>query len=482
MTLFGQLIVAALGVRAGYLSGTYWASGAGTPRFYVESAWFAFLLVGSTFRFLHTSGVEFQQVATNNRRPVALVASCTIALALYWPALSIGFLSDDFVLVERASRWNLQAFNEGAFRPIPLFIWAMLTKLNRPVMLHLFNILLHGVNAYLAGQVVKGWVPRPYSALLAACVYVASSAAVEAVAWCFGVFDVLATALVLSCVLAGRRYPTGGSGLLRIAFFGLGLAALATKETAAVAGVLVFVDAYLCKVRSRLLALDAAVLTAISVVYGLFRMATIPHVTTAAMNLKFIFQRTLFGGLEALAAPWHFGIARNAAWIPQVGTIGVVALSLAFLIRPSTKSRSIAAFGALLWIVLPLLPVLPFFVVGPDLQGSRFVYLSAVGWVGLVVVMSEAEHGVNRSALTAFGALAAVVVWVALTATAARLHLASWTEAANTRDAVQTAARRDLQAPDVTPFSSWTCLITSTEPMYSGTERSKPWLLSVLTL
>jgi hypothetical protein len=93
----GYALVLILGIRVCYLLVRY-VMGIGVERFHVESATFIFVTVGITFRL-------WRHVPDGQSSPRALphptivfVALIALAFGLYWPALSIGFLSDDFLL------------------------------------------------------------------------------------------------------------------------------------------------------------------------------------------------------------------------------------------------------------------------------------------------------------------------------------------------------------------------------------------------
>jgi hypothetical protein len=436
----GQVFVGLSGARVAYLAIAYWMSGASTPRFKVESACVAFVVLGMTLRFVR-GGIRESDGSFLSRLSARWMwpAFCGLALALYWPALSLGYLSDDFVLIERASQWNFSQFNAGAYRPIPLLLWAVIGRVGGSAAVHLFNILLHGTNGYLTTRLFGPWVRHRGWAVLAGSLFLVSSAGSEAVAWCSGVFDVLATTLVLTCALLGRQYRNARSPAVRVLFFLVAIGALGSKETAAVAGILVLIDAWICGTVSRSVVVDSSALIVASAAYGMIRRWTFPNAVTP--DPKFMIQRGLFGAFEAVAAPWHVDVVRETAWIPVVGTAVTIGLLLVFFLRRPDTCRTIMVIAAALWVVIPIVPVLPFFVVGPDLQGARFVYLATVGWAGLVVAVARPERPAIRPEATIGIGLVLVAVTVMTAAT--RLHLVPWIHAAELRDRVQTAARRD---------------------------------------
>jgi hypothetical protein len=438
--VLGQVLVGLSGARVSYLAIAYWMSDATTPRFKVESAWVAFVVLGMTLRFLRGGAGEPERSFVSGRSPRWMWPGfCGLALALYWPALSLGYLSDDFVLIARARQWNFAQFNAGAFRPIPLIIWAFIDRVSGSTGLHAFNILLHGTNGYLTTRLFEPWLRHRAWAVLAGAVFLLSSGTPEAVVWCSGVFDVLATTLVLMCALVSRRYNNARSAAVRVLFFLVAIAALGSKETAAVAGILVLIDAWICGTVSRGVVVDSSALMLASAAYGEIRGWTLPHAATPGP--EFMLQRGLFGAFEAVAAPWHVDVVRETTWIPVFGTAVTIALFCVFFLRQPDPRRTIAVSAAALWVAVPIAPVLPFFVVGPDLQGARFVYLATVGWAGLAVAIARPE----QLAIRPEPSIGIGLVLVAMTATTAatRLHLVPWIRAAELRDRVQAAARRD---------------------------------------
>ncbi len=134
-------------------------------------------------------------------------AFCAGALLLYWPALRIGLLSDDFVLTIRAIHFQYGFANPEFFRPLPLLAWTALLHAGAGATgLHLTSVLLHGVVACLTVALAMPFAASRMQAVLAGLLVLAFPASVEPVSWASGVFDVSATALIISAVLIGRRY------------------------------------------------------------------------------------------------------------------------------------------------------------------------------------------------------------------------------------------------------------------------------------
>ena len=303
-------------------------------------------------------------------------------------------------------------------------------------MLHLLNVFLHATNAYLTVRLVAGWVQGRTWSVLAGLVMLTAPLAPEAVAWLSGVFDLLATTLVLTCILIARRYGNRTPMATRIQFLAAGLAAVASKETAAVAGGLVLLDAWARERRPRQLLVDTGILIATVGVFGLTRLGAAFGIA-GPPDIQYVLQRALFGAFGGLAVPWHAEVIGRYPWLPIVGVVTLLYLMLAFFLeREGSRQRARLAIAAVLFALIPVVPVFPILFVAPDLQQSRYLYMSAVGWAALIAVIasrhrSDALHRVS---------LAAVSGLIAVDAYGTLVHLGPWSEAALLRDRVEASA------------------------------------------
>jgi hypothetical protein len=436
LKLLAGAVVLSLGVQVFYLFIRYILGSTGTQRFHVESWALIFVACGLIFRL------------ARSRRPESDAGSapfpswtwfvfCGLAIALYWRALSVGFLSDDFVLVTHASNWNLGAVTPALFRPIPLFIWAVLLQAGAgATILHIFNVLLHGTNAYLTARIVEGWVKDRRWSMLAGLLVLTAPLAPEAVVWLSGVFDLLATTLVLTCVLLARRYDNQPSMATRIQFVAVGIAAVASKETAAVAGGLVLLDAWARNARSRQLLVDTGILIVTVGVFSLVRLGAAFGMNAPPVD-RYMMQRALFGTVGGLAVPWHIDVIARLPWLPILGVATLLYLLLTFFLeREGSKLRTRLAIAAAVWTLIPIVPVFPILFVAPDLQQSRYLYMSAAGWAGLIAAVASQQ----RRALLRRVSLAAVGVLIAIDSFGTLMHLRPWNEAAVMREKVERSA------------------------------------------
>ncbi len=423
-----------LGIRVIYLFFSYISDESYTQRFHVESAAVLFIACGLTLAVLSGRSEIASQARAGTPSIGLWAACCGLSLTLYWPALSVGFLSDDFVLVTRAANWQLGPVTPALFRPLPLLLWALLSQMGSgPIAFHLLNVLMHGTNGFLAACVVADWLRGRNLTWLAACLFVTAPLAVEAVVWCSGIFDVLATTLILLCVLVSRRYGYRPSWRTRALFVFTLMAAVASKETAVVGFLFVFLDAWARNALPRKLLSDIVACAAIVAAFSLIRLTSAFGIERPPFS-KYLIQRAIFGAFGGLAVPWHVEVIRADTGLVVVACGSIVAVATMFFVLDRTPQHLKRALVACGWILLPTLPVFSVFYIAPDLQGSRYLYLSGLGWSALLATFAI---GRDRYRIVASG-LIAVVVGCNIFGT--RQQLQPWVRAAFLRDSVESAA------------------------------------------
>ena len=409
----------------------------GVHRFQIESSCLVFAFVGLCLTFARTFPTDSHNATEIPLSLRTWPILCCLALALYWPALFVGFLSDDYALLPHAAKWDVGPITKELFRPLPLVLWAILSKLHAsPVVYHLLNVLLHGTNAYLAARLVAGWSQDRRAPQIAAAIVLTAPLAPEAVVWCAGIFDVLATTLILTTILTSRRYRIDGSAGTRVLFIVAAVAALMSKETAVVVPGLVFLDAWVRRPISRRLIIDLILVGGIVGAFGVFRIVSAHPADAAGVLTKYALQRALFTSFGDLAAPWSSDVAQRFLGIAALhGTVVLVLITLFFLVHCSKHTaRGISA--ATTWILISIVPVFPFFFIGQDLQGSRYLYLGAIGWSALVALAVTNTMETLRLKVVP---ITLVMILVGVSVFETRVHIRAWTEAAALRGAVQQA-------------------------------------------
>jgi hypothetical protein len=437
----GFVVVLLLGARTFYL---YVQQVRGlAPRYHVETSAVLFVLAGLLLILVDRRSRTRETVSVGSRPPhPALTWGMFVAaaLALYWPAIGLGLLSDDYILWEGASAWSLGPVTPSLFRPLPILAWGILIHASAPpAALHLLNITLHGTNAFLTSRLCSGWTKDRTAPLLAGWLLIAMPLGSEPVVWAAGVFDLSATALLLGFALIGRSYGGPPARLQRAAFIGVGILALGAKETAAIGTLLVLTDAWTRGSLTRTLLIDTGIVFTVSAgfaaarVIGAFGM-TAPGVT------KYEVQRAVFETFGGLSVPFHLDVIQSWPWLAMFGALAVMVV-FTCCFAAATRSSARVLVGAAAWILISILPVFRFVFVGPDLQGARFLYLAAPGWVSLIAGATSFLSGPSARRVAFAAASVLFVFW----AMSARAHLEPWKAAAVSRDRVIQDARANGQ-------------------------------------
>lgn len=430
-----------LGSRTAYYCTRYFGGAPGTKRFQLEATTFWFIIVCFVAIGLHQSAPADVTTEPHHRGTHRIVWLCCVLIgaALYWPAMRIGLLSDDFVLAERAYRFSFGAFNTEAFRPLPLVAWSALLHIGGgPVTLHALNIVLHGTNAYLTMRVATPLLRSRRAGFMAAAMMITMPISVEPVAWCSGVFDLMATAFIALSVLAARQYETGGTAA-RVRLLGYVGAGLLSKETAAVTPIIILIDSWARRTLPQRLYRDLCGLFAVMAVLGAVRLAFASPGVRQPLS-KYVLQRWVFGTVGALAVPWHADLIHSRPWLAIGTTWILVALLTSFVFRKGEGSYSRVLLSMSMWILVGTAPTLTFFYVGSDLQNSRYVYFSTIGWAAALVAIATAT-GVRP--LQTLIAATAMVTLPLLGIYGIRQHLIPWTAAAEVRMSFEREAARD---------------------------------------
>jgi hypothetical protein len=277
----------------------------------------------------------------------------------------------------------------------------------------------------------------------------------EAVAWCSGVFDVMATTFIMAAIVLARRYDESGSVAARktpsvatrFSLVAFSILALLCKETAAVLPALLLLDAWIRKKFSRTLLVDVGGLLAVMATVGAVRLALRFGVTSPPVSVRSM-RSALFRSFGSLAFPWHTDVLETSRVLPLIAGLALIALVAAFLMHAGRISATRAAAGCAGWIVVSILPVFNVFYVAPDLQSSRYLYLGSVGWAALVATLGRdvgtlGSDAANRHLWSRVIPRAGILLTAALAIWGLRIHLQPWVEAGRLRDVVDHAAAHD---------------------------------------
>ena len=407
----------------------YFSTGESRHRAETAALWFGALVVIACARDLGPSRLPAPDWSPPRAVVWGLVA---IVVVLFWPALQVGLLSDDFVLLPTGRACWSQPW--PFVRPLPLAIWAfvdaVLPRDVVPVALHALNLALHAANAALVLRLaaVLGLTRR--AGAFSAVVFASFPASVEATVWAAGLQDVLLTTGALTFVL--------GVATRKGALTALGLAvALASKETAVVLPLLAAVMLF-DRTRWRHLWKPLGLAALACIAFAGWRLFAAAEATGALRVAgRYGAKELLTRPFATLVLPWTTTELQGAPLAVALG-VGTFVAALALVAvrgRAGVPSSGLIPRSAA-WIVIAVLPVAGMFYVDQHLEGSRYLYLPLVGFaIGL---------GALGTALPPRVAGCLAVALVLVYANGVRNHIVPWRDAASARDATMNELRQRL--------------------------------------
>ena len=413
------------------LSATYYLLGGWKPH-RVETAWIIFGaavatgLAARVVRRQRPSGAADGETRTGRWAFVLLLAA---TLVVYGRALGVGFLSDDFVLLERSAGtlgW------EGYFRPLPLWIFRAADRtapLYAAGSLHALNMALHLLNGWCVWLIARRMGRSRQAGFMAAALFLLFPASVEPVVWCSGLQDLLATAGSLAVVTVALG--SGGAALI----LGSLSIALLSKEIAVAAPFIA-----LALVRARDDRVNRSTMTAlvvagiVSLAFAIWRLQLAGD-TFAATPSRYFLKNMLSNAFGSLAVPLRTDEIRH---LPAAGILAAVTIAAAGIaaVGGSASGRAArVALALMAWIVLAIFPVYSLFFVSNQLEGSRYLYLASAAW-SLLLPLASAEAAGMAGRVARTGVTVLVLFWTV----AAYQHVSSWVRAGEERDRILAAA------------------------------------------
>jgi protein O-mannosyl-transferase len=340
-----------------------------------------------------------------NRAGVVFVA-LAIALGaliglLYFRALPVFFLSDDFLLLAfakyNASGLGIFAVNPHPWspfhRPLGLLAWKGLYRIwhEQAFGYHLFSFGLHWINSLLVVALARKLAPgRTLVACAAGALFALMPLHFETVIWISALFDLLATCwylLTLLCLLVAWQRRSVALYILSLGIYQL---CIWSKETAFTLPVMVVLLGLLLPQRPRrrvivASALPYATLIGVSLLQRYLVWGTIGGYGGLSYDISTVIWGRINAALDFMMAPIH-----RELFSPRVVQLTLMAMAVligAGLLYAAERHVLLIAIG---WLFLTLLPVLNVLPVAPNLQNTRFVYLPLVGFCfGIAIVVDD---------------------------------------------------------------------------------------------
>jgi hypothetical protein len=429
------ILLGGLAARAVWLAWQYYIDHG--PRYRVESAMIALVIAAVTIAAIRR-GEAASDHATVALPRFWLLVSMAAAVALYARAIGLGFLSDDYALRALAQSGSVGADAGWFFRPLPLLVWrGLLTVADTPALLHVLNILLHGLNAGLVAMLGCAMGMRRDLALGAAALFLAFPALPEAVAWTAGIQDVLMTTMALAAVVAAARRPLSGRQIALVCV--LLVLGLLSKETAICIPLLIAL-CWFTPSRAKAEAPLYASVVVIAIVYLAIRIPMGIGSDYFGEPSRYFFKQLIVVAFGTLAAPWRTPVAGAESVVALTAVLAVVVLLVhAGLTWSRGDPRLHRGVRLTLWVLASIAPVFTLFFVGPNLEGARYLYLASGAWSLVIVdliasVTDRITGGARVYALVIAGC-------VCVFALSVQRELGVWQRAADLRDQVLRQAR-----------------------------------------
>jgi hypothetical protein len=427
--------VAVGAVRLLWLAVSYTAGDLTVRRHHVESA--AFIFAALLLLQVFASGRDDRRAVDTPRMLrgwVLVLALCVVVALLFARAIGIGLFSDDFVIYAWARRFELTPDEWTYLRPVPIALWSSLAGWLPPtdfaVAAHVFNVVLHMVNAVLTYGVGRALGGTFLASSVAALLFAVFPANVEAVVWASAVFDVLLVCLTLVLAhLALRRPAMKAKSLLAVV--ALSAAGLLTKESFVVAPALIALLLFAARA-PRVAYWPAMVGAGLSAIYSLWRLSE-PGIASPYGDISgYVLKEIVSRPFASLALPYHESFLQSRSVLVSVGLVAVVSMLAALAYASPVERPRRVTLACLMWVLVAVLPLGSMMHVTSELQGSRYLYLPLVGWALLL--------GLGADCLRPPAARAAsALLLVSISVVATWSHVTIWIEASGVRDRSLTA-------------------------------------------
>lgn len=318
---------------------------------------------------------------------ILLSAPILLFIFLYLPYFRTPFLSDDYVFIVKYSKSPFVFGEAEFFRPAFSSVFYILLKIfgANPLPFRLVNLFLHIGSSVLAYKIIARLSSSFLFSYIAVLFFFLNPLQAEAVLWISGMQETLWVFFLLLSVFVYTRKKD--LKLRDIVFTSLFISlSLLSKETAVCfIAVMIMIDLLIFRFkRGKNLKHSYLLNGSILVLYLFIRFlfVSIPGEHLPQTNLYF-WKNFLGRPFRSLLYPWNQAYCGVLPTIKFFAAFVFLALLFSYFITRKQKGVRWILSGLGL-ILLPLIPLTGMFYVAPDLQGSRYLYLSSLGW-GLMI-------------------------------------------------------------------------------------------------
>lgn len=328
----------------------------------------------------------------SNTRKLAAAVVVLVAVAVYVPTVSGGFLWDDLNMLQGRSDY-IPFFESQYYRPafdasmaLDHLLWG-----DNPVGFHITNILLHGICSVLVFILGLYFFENAFFPFLAALLFALHPVNTEAVAWVSARAALLVAAFFITAFILYLHYRQEGKTPALVGSALFFLLAVLSGQSALVLPVVILAYELTGKARGlnikRLLLYTGFLALGFSAFWAFFRG---PGEFFPAMGFHpgrlFDSLSALGSYVEKLSAPVNLTFLPGVPENPLYSIIAILPFIAAALLY--TEGRRPGAFLAA-WIPVTLLP--PLLIVMTDVDypmGERFLYLPAAGFCLLMAYVA----------------------------------------------------------------------------------------------
>ena len=297
-----------------------------------------------------------------------------VCVGVFWPAFDNGFISDDFVFLERVDKWLHNPFYllqipPENFRSTTYLAILLLKKIAgyQPWAFYLFTMSLHALNAFLLDRLLFQVSGKSSISLLAALLFVAFQNPQEALLWFGGMHELLLGFFALASLLFWAK----GRPTLSLIFY---CGALFSKESAVVLlGLIPLVEIWQegrFRIRRAYFYLFIPTLIFVALFAWSFESNSLIDGEFYALGTHALW--VWVKSLHRLAFPWLYGFGL-AVWLGR-------------------QSPPVTLWPGFAWVAMALLPYV--FLTYQDHVPSRHEYLASLG---VAMLLSILLHGFQRS-------------------------------------------------------------------------------------